>query len=331
LENVKGTNVRYSDRAREVLDIEREGLTKVRDNLGDGFDRAVELLLAAVTSGNKIVVTGVGKNQPIGQKIAATLTSTGSPCVFLHAADAMHGDLGLLCPGDCVLALSYSGESDELRTLLPQIKRQALPIVAVTADETNALAAVSDAVIPVAVDREACPFNMAPTASTTATLAVGDALAMVLLDARGFTRDDYAKLHPSGAIGRTLLLRVGDVMRSEDRLPRIRAGQTVREAVVAMTEAKAGAVPIVDPDDRVVGIFTDGDLRRHLTTTRDLLDRPIDEVMTRDPFSLHRDTLAAEMLAQYQHRAIDDIVVVDDHGRLAGLVDIQDLPKFKIL
>lgn len=321
----------YAERAKEVIGIEIDGLARVRDGLGEDFDRAIGLLLAAVTEGHKIVVTGVGKNQPIGQKIAATLTSTGSPCVFLHAADAMHGDLGLLVPGDVVLALSYSGESDELRTLLPQIKRKEIPIVAVTADRENSLARVSDVVIPIAIDREACPFNMAPTTSTTATLAVGDALAMVLIEARGFTKDDYAKLHPSGAIGRTLLLRVADVMRSQERLPRIRSGQTVKDAVMAMTEAKSGAVPVVDDADTVLGIFTDGDLRRHIATTPDLMDRPIDEVMTRNPVSLHPEVLAAEMLALYQHRNIDDVVVIDHDGRLAGLVDIQDLPKFKIL
>ena len=323
--------MKYSARAKEVLAIEIEGLSKIQDSLGEDFDRGVEVLLATVNSGHKIVVTGVGKNQPIGQKIAATLTSTGSPCVFLHAADAMHGDLGLLVSGDCVLALSYSGESDELRTLIPQIKRKEIPIVAVTADRENSLARLSDAVIPIAVDREACPFNLAPTTSTTGTLAVGDALAMVLLEARGFKKDDYAKLHPSGAIGRTLLMRVSDVMRNQDRLPRIRSGQTVKDAVVAMTETKSGAVPVLDADNKVIGIFTDGDLRRHITTTPDLMNQPIDGVMTRDPVSLHKDVLAAEMLALYQHRNIDDIVVVDDHGQLAGMVDIQDLPKFKIL
>ncbi|MCB1071150.1 MAG: KpsF/GutQ family sugar-phosphate isomerase [Kiritimatiellae bacterium] len=253
--------MKYSARAKEVLAIEIEGLSKIQDSLGEDFDRGVEVLLATVNSGHKIVVTGVGKNQPIGQKIAATLTSTGSPCVFLHAADAMHGDLGLLVSGDCVLALSYSGESDELRTLIPQIKRKEIPIVAVTADRENSLARLSDAVIPIAVDREACPFNLAPTTSTTGTLAVGDALAMVLLEARGFKKDDYAKLHPSGAIGRTLLMRVSDVMRNQDRLPRIRSGQTVKDAVVAMTETKSGAVPVLDANDKVIGIFTDGDLQ----------------------------------------------------------------------
>ena len=175
------------------------------------------------------------------------------------------------------------------------------------------------------------PEPVAPTTSTTGTLAVGDALAMVLLEARGFKKDDYAKLHPSGAIGRTLLMRVSDVMRNQDRLPRIRSGQTVKDAVVAMTETKSGAVPVLDADDKVIGIFTDGDLRRHITTTPDLMNQPIDGVMTRDPVSLHKDVLAAEMLALYQHRNIDDIVVVDDQGQLAGMVDIQDLPKFKIL
>lgn len=321
---------RYLTRAREVFDIEIDGLRRVRDALDDGFVRAADRILAALNAGHKIVVTGVGKNIPIGQKIAATLTSTGSPSVFLHPSDAMHGELGILADGDVVLALSYSGESEELMNLLPAIKRRKTPIIAVTCSRYNALARCSDEVIVAAVEAEACPFNMAPTASTTAALAVGDALAMVLLEARGFRKEDYAKLHPGGAIGRTLLLRVEDIMRTGARLATVPRGARLKEAVVAMSEARSGSVVILNEDRTVAGIFTDGDLRRHLDLP-DLTNQIIDTLMTPNPIRIRVGQLAVEVLAIFEKHNIDDLVVVDADGRLAGSVDIQDLPKFKIL
>jgi arabinose-5-phosphate isomerase len=323
--------MKYIERAREVLDVEIAGLNKVREALGPEFDRAVDRVLAALAGGKKIVVTGVGKNIPIGQKIAATLTSTGSPAVFLHPSDAMHGELGIVEAGDIVLALSYSGESEELLTLLPAIRRNQVCIIGLCANRDNALARCSDEVILIAVDAEACPFNMAPTTSTTVTLAVGDALAMVLLDARGFTREDYAKLHPGGAIGRTLLLRVRDIMRTGERVARIRLGAKVRDAILAMTEAKSGVVAVVDESDRLCGIFTDGDLRRHITRPAPVTELRIDDVMTPRPVVLGPDHLAVDALNLFQKHNIDDLVIVDEAGRLVGMVDIQDLPKFKIL
>ena len=323
--------MKYIERAREVLDVEIAGLQKVRDALGLEFGRAVDRVLAALATGKKIVVTGVGKNIPIGQKIAATLTSTGSPAVFLHPSDAMHGELGIVEAGDVVLALSYSGESEELLTLLPAIRRNQVSIIALCANRDNALARCSDEVILIAVDAEACPFNMAPTTSTTVTLAVGDALAMVLLDARGFTREDYAKLHPGGAIGRTLLLRVSDIMRTGERVARIQLGARVRDAILAMTEAKSGVVAVVDETQVLRGIFTDGDLRRHITRPSPVTELCIDDVMTPRPIVLGPDHLAVDALNLFQKHNIDDLVIVDDAGRLVGMVDIQDLPKFKIL
>ncbi len=323
--------MKYIERAREVLDVEIAGLQKVRDALGLEFGRAVDRVLAALATGKKIVVTGVGKNIPIGQKIAATLTSTGSPAVFLHPSDAMHGELGIVEAGDVVLALSYSGESEELLTLLPAIRRNQVSIIALCANRDNALARCSDEVILIAVDAEACPFNMAPTTSTTVTLAVGDALAMVLLDARGFTREDYAKLHPGGAIGRTLLLRVRDIMRTGERVARIQLGARVRDAILAMTEAKSGVVAVVDETQVLRGIFTDGDLRRHITRPSPVTELRIDDVMTPRPIVLGPDHLAVDALNLFQKHNIDDLVIVDDAGRLVGMVDIQDLPKFKIL
>ncbi|HMP88701.1 MAG TPA: KpsF/GutQ family sugar-phosphate isomerase [Kiritimatiellia bacterium] len=320
----------YIDKAREVIAIEAEGLKKISAQLGAEFDRAVDFLLASIHQGKKIIVTGIGKNLPVGQKIAATLTSTGSPAVFLHATDALHGELGILSDGDTLLALSYSGESDELRNLIPAVKRKKVAIVSLTGSADNFLARCSDVVILVTVDREACPFNMAPTSSTTATLAVGDALAMVLLEARGFKKEDYAKLHPGGAIGRTLLLKVSDIMRTGDRMATVTKGQKVQDAVLAMTEARSGSVVIVDENQQVAGIFTDGDLRRHLSMP-DLTGQLIDTVMSPRPITLNQNQLAVEVLAEFERRNVDDLIVVDDHGRLAGVVDIQDLPKFKIL
>ena len=320
----------YTERAREIIAIEMEGLQRVSAGLGEAFDRAIDLLLTTLNRGGKIVVTGIGKNLPVGQKIASTLTSTGSPAVFLHATDALHGELGILSERDALLALSYSGESDELRALIPAVVRAGAPIISLTGSTTNFLASCSTVVVPVTVDREACPFGMAPTTTTTATLAVGDALAMVLLEARGFKREDYAKLHPGGAIGRTLLLRVADIMRTGDRVAAVSSGATVQDAVLAMTEARSGSVVVVDGERRVLGIFTDGDLRRHIDSPN-LRDRAIDSLMTPGPITLPADGLAVDVLAVFQKRNVDDLVVVDADGRLAGMIDIQDLPKFKIL
>ncbi|MBU1693920.1 MAG: KpsF/GutQ family sugar-phosphate isomerase [Verrucomicrobia bacterium] len=319
------------ERAREVLEAEIAGLAKVRDNLGPAFEQAVQCLLDRLGRGGKIVVTGVGKNQPIGQKIAATLTSTGAPALFLHPSDAMHGDLGLLQENDALLVLSYSGESEELLNLLPLVKRSGMPAIAFTGDPESALSRLCDIVVPMKVEREACPFNMAPTASTTATLAVGDALAMVLLAARGFQLEDYAKLHPGGAIGRTLLLRVEDIMRTGERVAKVRTDTRVQDAVLAMTSARAGSAVVVDDRDVVVGICTDGDLRRHiLDNSRNVASLRMEDVMTRDPIRLTRGHLAVDVLAIFEKHNIDDLIIVDDDGRLMGMIDIQDLPKFKI-
>jgi arabinose-5-phosphate isomerase len=320
----------YANKARAVIDIELAGLQKLRDSLDGGFSRAIEIILERLKQRGKIIVTGVGKNAPIGQKIAATLTSTGCPAVFLHPSDAMHGDLGLVAAGDVMLALSYSGASEELLTLIQAIKRQDVPIIALTGEPDSALGQAADVIIAVTVEREAGAFNLAPTTSTTVTLVAGDALAMVLLDARGFKREDYAKLHPGGAIGRTLLLRVADIMRTGARLARVQGGQRVRDAVLAMTSVRAGAVAVVDDSDTVVGIFTDGDLRRHLGDGPPLAEMTVAQVMTPHPISLRADQLAVDVLAVYEKHNIDDLVVVDEHGKLAGMVDIQDLPKFKI-
>ena len=320
----------YTEKAREVLDIEIAGLVRVKENLSTEFDRAVELVLERLRAGGKIVVTGVGKNLPIGRKIAATFTSTGCPAVFVHPSDAMHGDLGILQKADVLLTLSYSGESEELVALLPIVKRLGIVIVSISGSTDNAMARHSDVVIPVTVEREACPFNMAPTASTTATLAVGDALAMVLLEARGFRKEDFAKLHPGGAIGRTLLLRVADIMRTADRVAQVKRNAKVKDAVLAMTSARAGSVAVTEDDGRLIGIFTDGDLRRHITGSQNLAAQSILDVMTANPITLTENHLAVDVLAIFERHNIDDLIIVNDRHQVVGMVDIQDLPKFKI-
>ena len=321
----------YIQRAAEVLDIEVAGIKNVKAALGDEFIQAVDAILETIKNGGKVVVTGVGKNFHIGNKLVATLTSTGTPSVILHPIEAMHGDFGILSERDILLALSYSGASDELVALLQPVKRQGVKIIAMTGEFDSPLAEHSDILLSVRVEQEACPFNMAPTTSTTATLALGDALAMVLLQARGFEMKDYARLHPGGAIGRTLLLRVGDVMRTGDRCAITHEGQPVREALIAMTGAQSGCVAIVDAENTLKGILTDGDLRRHLIQTPDLLEQSVESIMTPDPITLTKDKLALEILNIYESRNIDDLIVVDSQNHVIGSVDIQDLPKLKIL
>ena len=321
----------YLKHAQEVLDIERAGIEKVKSELGEDFVQAIDAILATVENCGKVVVAGVGKNWHIGNKIAATLTSTGTPAVALHPIEAMHGDFGIVGERDILLAMSYSGASDELTALLQPIKRKGVKIIALTGDPDSPLGEHADLIVSIEVDKEACPFNMAPTTSTTATLALGDAMAMVLLAARGFKIEDYAKLHPGGAIGRTLLLHVSDVMRTGDRCATVRTGQPVQEALLAMTGAKSGCVAVVEENNTLAGILTDGDLRRHLIETPNLIELPIEQIMTRDPITLTRNMLALEILNIYEKHNIDDLIVVDEENRVIGAVDIQDLPKLKIL
>lgn len=321
----------FIKRAKDIIDLEAQGLKKVNSGLGREFARAVSLILQCLDNGRKIVVTGMGKNLHIAQKISATLASTGSTSVVLNPAQAMHGDLGILNKGDILLALSYSGESEELVMLLPSIKRMDVKIISLTGNVKSSLGKCSDIAIPVTIDREACPFNMAPTVSTTVTLAVGDALAMVLLEARGFNKQDYAKLHPGGAIGRALLIRVSDIMRSGKRIAVIKKNSRVKDGLLAMTRARSGSVSVIDGKGRLLGIFTDGDLRRHISKQSNLLDLPIEKVMTRNPVTVTGNELAVDVLKVFEEHNIDDLPVVDSRNRLIGSVDIQDLPKLKIL
>lgn len=318
-------------RAKEVFEIELAALKAVRANLDGAFDAAVEVVVAALRERSKVVVVGIGKSGNIGQKIAATLTSTGSTSVVLNSVDALHGDLGIVNDGDVILALSYSGESEELLNLIPALKRFSVKIVCMTGSVRSSLARYSDVVLNVKVPKEACPFNLAPTASTTAMLVMGDALAMSVLQARGFKEQDFAKHHPSGAIGRSLLLKVSDIMRSNSRNAIAREDISVKEALLVMTRAKSGSVSVVNARGKLVGVFTDGDLRRHMAGDDEVLSRRLRAVMTRKPICVKDTALAAEALKIFNERNIDDLIVVNSRTEPVGLVDSQDLPKLKLM
>lgn len=318
-------------RAREVFDLEISAIKAAREQLDQSFNAAVELIVETLRQRGKIVIVGIGKSGNIGQKIAATLTSTGSTSVVLNSVDALHGDLGIVNDGDVVLALSYSGESEELLNLVPSLKRFAVKIIAITGVHKSTLARCSDLVLRVKVPREACPFNLAPTSSTTATLVLGDALAMAVLQARGFKQQDYARRHPAGAIGRALLLQVRDIMRSGERNAVAAEHLSVKEALFIMTKAKSGSVSVVNRAGKLVGVFTDGDFRRHMMADDHPLDQPLQRVMTPNPISIRDQALAMDALKIFNERNIDDLIVVNDKREPVGLVDSQDLPKLKLM
>ena len=318
-------------KAREVFDIELAALKFVRAQLDKSFDAAVETIIAALKQRGKIVIVGIGKSGNVGAKIAATLTSTGSTAVVLNSVDALHGDVGIVNDGDVILALSYSGESDELLNLLPALKRFSVKIISLTGNLKSSLARHSDLALSVKIPKEACPFNLAPTSSTTATLVLGDALAMAVLQARGFKQKDFAKYHPSGAIGRAMLLKVGEIMRNGERNAIASENLSVKEALMVMTRAKSGSLAVVDKRGKLAGVFTDGDFRRHMATDENLLAHPLKSVMTRKPICVRADALAAEALKIFNERNIDDLIVVNAKNEPVGLVDSQDLPKLKIM
>ena len=320
-----------TDIAREVLNIELEGIAFLRDHLGKEFALLVEKCISVLENGGKIVVCGLGKSGHVGRKIAATLASTGSPAIFLHPVEAMHGDLGMIQKGDILLTLSYSGESNELVSVIVPAKRLGVPVAAFTGNPASSLAKLADLTVPMTVTREACPFNLAPTTTSTATLALGDALAMTLMRLRKFTKENYGRLHPSGAIGRAITMKVGDVMRSGEHLAKVTPEMTVKEAILAMTKAHGGSAVIVDGEDRLLGIFTDGDFRRKADDDMAILSRKVGDYMTRNPASVRSDSLAVEVLKIVEERHIDDVVVLSPEGKVAGIVDIQDLPGLKLM
>jgi arabinose-5-phosphate isomerase len=319
-------------RGREYIQIEIAALQATAESLDESFVAVMQAIEVAQRAGRKLIFSGVGKSAHIAQKLAGTFNSTGVTSCFLDATQALHGDLGLCAAGDLAILLSNSGQSAELLRLLAMLKRFELTVVALTSNPDSQLAQGADLKLLYRVPREACPLRLAPTASTTAALALGDALAMVLLERRGFTREDFARLHPAGNLGTALLLKVKDIMRSGDRLPLMCDDQTVQDAILGMTKAKAGSIALVDKATaKLTGILTDGDFRRHVLSSPDFLSQPVQRFMTRNPKTVHVDALAVEALRIFDRFKIDDLIVVDDAGRPVGLVDVQDLPKMKLL
>ena len=333
-------------RAKQVFDVEIEGLKKTRESVGASFVSAVKLISDCVSHDGIVVVTGVGKNLHVAEKMSAIFASTGTRSIVLNPVQAMHGDLGMVSSRDLLLALSFSGESDEVVRLIPAIRRHGLKVISMTGKPESTLAKLSDLHIEIPCGKEACPFGMAPTNSVTATLAMGDALAMVLIDAQKFSLADYAANHPAGAIGRALVLKATDIMRTGARLAKVAPTATVMETVMAMTKAQGGSAAIADETGKLLGIFTDGDFRRIMatsqdegscpsrsvaTTMSDLLSDPISAHMTRSPKFVYDTAYAVELLKIFEKMKIDDLPVCDAEGRIVGLVDIQDLPKMKVM
>jgi arabinose-5-phosphate isomerase len=312
--------------AAEVFETEAAAIRGLIGQLDERFDRAVELLRGCT---GRVVCTGMGKSGIIMKKVAATLSSTGTPSFFLHPAEAVHGDLGMIVPGDAVLAASYSGTTEELLRLVETLKRLGVPLVVMTANGRSPLARHADLHLPVAIDREACPLNLAPTASTTATLAMGDALAMALLEARGFTREDFALLHPAGRLGKRLL-KVSQLMHSGDALPAVRLDTPMRDAIYEMSRKKLGITAVLDSQDRLAGCLSDGDLRRGLEKDENLMRHSAGEVMTRSPRTITGGELAAAALKTMEDHRITSLFVCDAEGRLEGVVHLHDLWRLEL-
>src|SRR5256886_7370720 len=315
----------YLEKAKRVLDIEILELNRLRERVGENFSRAVEVIKEAVDARGKVVVIGVGKSGHIGSKIASTLTSTGSPAVVLDSLNAMHGDLGMVADGDVVLALSASGETDELLRILPAIARFQVKIIAICGDPKSTLAQNAHVFLDVNIEQEACPLNLAPTSSTTVMLALGDALAMVLLEARGLKKEDFAKFHPAGMVGRSLLMRVHQVMRPREALALVASDAKIRDVLKSMTTVRAGAAVIADTDGKLLGIFTHGDFARHFQNDPKVGERLVADLMTLNPVSVHKDKLAVEVFNFLENHHIDDLLVVDDKNAPVGNVDSQGL------
>jgi arabinose-5-phosphate isomerase len=320
--NLEFTDEALLDLGRQALSIEIEGLRAQLPRLGAAFARACRICLGCR---GRIVVTGMGKSGHIGGKIAATLASTGTPAFFMHPGEASHGDVGMITRDDVVLALSNSGETDEILTIVPAIARLGVPLIAFTGNSSSALARIATVHLDIGVPAEACPLNLAPTASTTAALAVGDALAVTLLKARGFTEEDFARSHPAGNLGRRLLLHVNDVMRTGADMPTVHPGTTLAEGLMEMSRKGLGMTAIIDDSMKVLGIFTDGDLRRALDAAADLRTTRMDQVMSRHPKTVHANTLAAQAVHLMETHRITALVVVDAQGKIVGALNVHDL------
>ncbi len=312
----------FEQLGREVIQLEAEALQTLATRVDAQFAEACRLVLACQ---GRVIVTGMGKSGHIGGKIAATLASTGTPSFFVHPGEASHGDLGMITPGDVVLAISNSGETAEILTILPIIKRMGVKLIALLGNTNSSLARQADAILYAGVEKEACPHNLAPTASTTAALAIGDALAVTLLKSRGFTREDFARAHPAGSLGRRLLLYVSDVMHTGAAIPQVGEDANLREALLEMTGKGLGMTGVVDRHGALVGIFTDGDLRRVLARGIDVYNAKITEVMTRNPKTTRADRLAVEIVQLMQSLKINGLFVVDDKNHVLGALNMHDL------
>ncbi|MFD0873044.1 KpsF/GutQ family sugar-phosphate isomerase [Massilia pinisoli] len=316
--------------AREALDVEGEAIRKLSARLDrdDSVPRAVALMMACK---GRVVVSGMGKSGHIGRKIAATLASTGTPALFLHPGEAAHGDLGMVTSQDVLIAISYSGESSELAIVIPAVKRMGVPVIAITGKPESSLALAADVHLDVSVEKEACPLNLAPTASTTATLALGDALAVALLELRGFKSDDFARSHPGGALGRRLLTHVRDVMRSGDAVPKVKPDALLTDALLEISHKGMGMTAIVDDGGRPVGVFTDGDLRRLIEKVQDFSKLVIRDVMHANPRRVHPEQLAVDAVAVMEEFRINQMLVVDASDVLVGALHIHDLTRAKVI
>lgn len=311
-------------RAKEVLEIEAQAIKALKNRLGKDFIKAIEVILKCK---GRVVVSGMGKTGIIAQKFSATLASTGTPSLFLHTAEAIHGDLGKVTADDIIIILSNSGATEEMKQLLPILKKIGSPIISLTGNTKSILAKYSDVVLDVSVKQEACPLGLAPTASTTVSLAMADALAVCLLERKGFKEKDFAFFHPGGALGRRLILTVEDIMRKGQANAIVGENTKVSQVLFAITRARAGSAIVVDKSGKLKGIFTDGDLRRHLGSDKELPNRKIKEVMSKNPTVVKKDMLAAEAMRILQAKRIDEVPVVDKFMRPLGLLDVQDLLK----
>ncbi len=315
--------------ALQVIDTEARAIGVLRDRIDDAFLRACQLMLDCP---GRVVVSGMGKSGHIGRKIAATLASTGTPAFFVHPGEASHGDLGMITHKDVVLALSNSGETDELLTIMPLIRRQGIPLIAMSGNDSSSLANMADVHLDVSVPAEACPLGLAPTASTTAALAMGDALAIALLEARGFTADDFARSHPAGSLGRRLLLHIGDVMHTGEKIPSVSRAASLSQALVEMTRKGLGMTAVVDDDGRLLGVFTDGDLRRALDDAEvDLRATPLASMMTVNPKTIVADKLAVDAARLMEDHKIHALLVVDTDNRVVGALNIHDLMRARVV
>ena len=315
------------DHARQVLEIEAKSLMEISGNLDESFTQACEMLLACK---GRIVVSGIGKSGHIGRKISSTLSSTGSPSFFVHPAEASHGDLGMVTNEDIVIAISYSGESSELSLITPVLKRESTKVIAITGNKNSTLADLADLTLECRVSHEACPLGLAPTSSTTATLALGDALAIALLRAKGFTETDFARSHPGGSLGRRLLTRVSDLMKIGDEFPKITPDANIQEAIVEITSKKLGMTAVMG-NEKLVGIITDGDLRRVFQKTKSLENILARDVMSLQPRTIQHNALAAEALQVMENSSVNQLIVINELGKPFGALGMQDLIKAKIL